>query len=304
MSDLLTHWAVYDDCRRLAAADHAVAPDFVRVMDTQREFARLGALARGGAQWVPAILTQARGRWNDTGGHAHVERRVAFALGGIAHFAADVIMKPLMSELARAEWEAAHAAMQQERSEGAPSVREISAYYDTHVFRRVYLHGREEPFTRFLTAGNATAPGQALEEFVRALFQRALLASHTLAPPKEDFDAWLDNLFARVQPLYLDIQMYTRVFEQPDPAKMACYAVTTRFYCDDDPIVMLARAVHGGAAATPDSLDSACEERANRGGYGQAVALSLRCLRHASRFWRGESATLPDLSQQIVNRKS
>ncbi len=79
----------------------------------------------------------------------------------------------------------------------------LAAYYDTHVFRQVYLNGGAEPFNRFLVADNDTAPGQALEAFVRSLFQRALLSSHTIKPDFDDIDAWLDRLFGAVQSLKL-----------------------------------------------------------------------------------------------------
>jgi len=150
MSDLLTHWAVFDDCRRLTLRDPQMEPLLAETMHEQREFARLGAISRAGSLFVPHILRRARAAWDDEADREMTRRRLAFALGGIAHYAADAVMKPLMSERARADWHEVHRQMAQRRSgqadtEAKASVREVSAYYDVHVFRKVHLAGREEP---------------------------------------------------------------------------------------------------------------------------------------------------------------
>jgi hypothetical protein len=302
MSDLLTHWAVFDDCRRLVRRDPAIEPLFVRLIHEEREYARLGSISRGGGRWVPAILEHARSQWADTQDVTFLGRKLAFALGGIAHFPADFVMKPLMSKLAKADWDATHHAMQGRiGAESAPEkkvlIREISAYYDVHVFREVYLAGQEEPFTRFLVAENTTAPGQALEAFIQALFQRALLSSHTLAPDMDNIDAWLDQLFARVQPLYVDIGMYTRVFTNPDPEKIERFQVTTAFYRADDPIIQIARALQRGAAIDDSAFDAALVPDTNSSGYGRALEIGMRCFREASAYWRGEREEPPDVRQ-------
>lgn len=296
MSDMLVHWAVFDDMRRIAAHDTSLLPVINEVMDEQVEFARLGALSRGGNKWIRHVLNQ----WRDGCNQDELaHRKLAFALGGIAHYAADVVMKKLMSEKARADWNEAHAAMQSSRGakDGKPSIREVSAYYDTYVFRKVYMAGDEEPFNDFLCAANETGPGKALEAFVRSLFQRALLSSHTFAPDCEHIDNWFETLFSKIQPLYVDIELYTRVFANPDPAKMETYGVETDFYTDMDPVIKLARKVHAGSAATADVIESAIAEEVNTTGYGRSLALSMRRLRDASAFLAGMSDAEPDVKQ-------
>jgi hypothetical protein len=56
MSDLLTHWAIFEDLRRLSQHDPAIAPLFASILQEEREFARLGAISRGGSVFVPHIL--------------------------------------------------------------------------------------------------------------------------------------------------------------------------------------------------------------------------------------------------------
>jgi hypothetical protein len=297
MSDLLTHWAVFEDCRRLALLDDRVDPLLARVMHEEREFARLGALARSGATFVPHILRAVREAYRQDGEDGLPRRKLAFALGGITHYAADVIIKPLAKSRTQVDWNKAHHRMQHGDSAPDSPIREISAYYDTHVFRKVYLAGQEEPFNRFLLAENGTEPGQALEEFVFALFQRALLASHTLAPDKDDLDGWLDSLIAHVQPLYVDVRTFVRVFAAPDPDKMRTYGVEDAFYLEDDPAIRAARSAQAGQAIRASELAAALDEAANTSGYAKAVCRGVQRMGQASAFWRGEDDTTPDLQQ-------
>ncbi len=305
MSDLLTHWAVFEDMRRLAAQDAAVCGDFTQALEAESEIARLGALTRGGGKWVPALLARYRpGEAPVVPDSDTVRRKLAFALGGIAHYAADVRMKPLMSRVARADWNSTDAAQQRAatRSASAPekvSIREVSAYYDCHVFREVYRDGAEPPFTPdgALLGANAGGAGRALESFVRALFQRALLSCHTLAPDTGDVDGWLDRLFVLLQPLYISLDLYARVYANPDPAKMAAYEVETTFYCADDPVVRAARAAQNGRRPAAGAIEAALAENANRGEYGRAVALALCRLRDASAYWERRTDELPKVQQ-------
>ena len=309
MSDLLTHWAVFDDCRRLAAIDPRTEPFFNRLLDDQREPARLGGITRYGSRWIPPILKSARADREAAESDERFRKRIAFALGGILHFPADQVFKPLMSELAQADWDSTHHLMQgrtpnPDAVQDKVSIREISAYYDCHVFRKVYLTGHEEPFSRFFVTENATEPGRELEAFVRALFQRALLSSHTLNPNMDDFEGWLDRVLAKIQPLYIDIGLYVRVFHAPDPQKMEAYQVESAFYRDADPVIALARAVQRGYRPDNSELDAAVDSPENRSGYATCLGMGVRLMREASAFWRGEVPEPPDVRQSHLWRNA
>jgi len=154
MSDMLTHWAVFEDCRRLALLDNRVDRALAGIMHDEREFARLGALARAGEFFVPHILNLARNAPRRGNNSALLRRKLAFALGGITHYAADAIMKPLAKAKTQADWNEGHWQMQ--RGDGAPdsAIREVSAYYDTHVFRK----GRKSPSIAFSSPITTPSP--------------------------------------------------------------------------------------------------------------------------------------------------
>jgi hypothetical protein len=299
MSDLLTHWAIHDDCRRIVLADPRFEPDFASVLTTHNPTARLGAITRYGGKWVPRLLGSHRpdpGQTFDTAGRPG--QRLAFALGGITHFSADYVMKPVMSRLAKADWNRTHHAMAAGTAgSSAVSIREISAYYDCHVFREVYLAGHEEPFNRFLLLDHTAEPVRAVDQLIRSLFQRAILASHTFKPEPADADGWLDALLDHTQPLYLQIELYSRVYAAPDPAKLAAYEVESTFYRRDDRVLRLARSIQRREPTTPDAIDAATTPDANSSAYATAVALGVRTLGEAADYWRRRRPEPPDVSQ-------
>ena len=288
MSDLLGHWAVFDDTRRLAALDPDVEPRFGEILRQRETEARFGAISRGGGWWVYRLLPPVRERLQTNGeaddSNATVETmecRLAYALGGIIHYPADLYVKPLLKK----------------HTSEVITKRMVSAYYDIEVFREVYQSGTVEPFHQFLLTHNTTAPGQALERFIASLFQRALLSSHTLAPPKEDFEGWLDSLFAKTQPLYVDVQLYCRIWENPDPELEEQLEVRSAFYNREDPAIILAREIQLGATPDPSEIAKATAESANQSAYGKAVALALSLLRETSHWWRDPNHPLPSVIQ-------
>lgn len=293
MSDMITHWAVFDEAMKLVRLDRRTDARLLAIVESQPDAARLGAITRFGSVWVPRILKDARsagGTLDDAG-----KRRVAFAFGGIAHYPADEVLKPLMSRLARADWESAHHGMQLGDA-GSVSIREISAYYDCCVFREVYADGSAEPFSPAMFA-RMPAGAAGVEALVRTLFQRALLACHTFNPGQEDPVAAIDQLLAKIQPLYLDLDLYARVYADPDARKVESLGVYTHFYVRTDPTLALLRRVRAGERVSQDELEQATSRGVNAGGYAQAVAMAVRVLAQASDFWAGRRESPPDVKQ-------
>jgi hypothetical protein len=303
MSDMMTHWAVFDDSRRLMAADGTIEPVFSEVAEKEQDIARLGALTRGGMKWMQPLLELARDTWADPAAHPEIDRRLAFVVGGITHQACDSVAKYLLSRHAGSEWNLAHHVLQKdpgtrgrEHEVDTDHIQEVSAYYDAHVFRKVYLEGREAPFNALMLAKGGGDAADALEQFIGTSFQRALLTAHTLVPPPPgDMAAllrWQDAVFSYMQPRYLHMKFWVEAFNNPDPAKQAKYAVETEFYRDSDPAIVAARKLQSGATVSQAEIEDAAREGANESMYGQALELSARYMRSATAFWHRKADAL------------
>ena len=181
MSDLLTHWAVMDDCRRLMPFVAGVAPEFGESLNRHHYLARLGSNTRTEGHWIPPILRWTRQHWDDPAMHPEAEIKLAFCVAGLAHTACDVEMKQLRIKTVLAE-------------ENSPDPtpddveRLVYAYHDTHVFRKVYRDGAEEPFNTFMMADIQTGAGQKLEKMAKALFQLAMMGTRTMVQDERELD--------------------------------------------------------------------------------------------------------------------
>ncbi|HTJ57921.1 MAG TPA: hypothetical protein VL418_10205 [Devosiaceae bacterium] len=303
MSDMLTHWAVFDDSLRLMQRDQRIEPAFVEACRRQPQIARLGACTRAGSKWMQPLIELARASWNTPEAHPVIDRRLAWAVGGITHQACDTVAKPLLSVHAGAEWNLAHEVLQQtpkgrghEDEVDTRRVQQCSAYYDVHVFKKVYVNGSEEPFARFFLSNELGPVGKVFEEFVGTMFQRALLSAHTFKPPQpyddNSFLAWQDHVFDYMQPRYLDTQIWIDAFTTPDPALIEEFGVETNFYRDDDPMIEVARAIHAGGSVSQSAIEAASRDGLNQSMYGQALELSLRYLVNGTDFWHGRKDRL------------
>ena len=294
MSDMLTHWASFEDCKRLAQLDENIAPDFRTAVDKGQHFARLGTLSYGGNTWMEPLLRGARDNWNASPRADKYDRNLAFVLGGLIHQACDRVMKPFLSAAAGSDWSEMHAAMRGgkgERSSEVIATQELSAYVDAEVFRQVYAGGEDAPFSRFFMS-ELSRDGRDFEEFVRATYQRSLLASHTLRPDQANLDAWLDNLFEKIQPLYLDVDLWVKVFRHPDPKKIEALALHETFYRLDDPSIRAARLIREGKPVDEDLRRAVFDAGTSTCAYGEVLQLGLSYMRSASAFWRRETEVL------------
>ena len=293
---MLTHWASFDDCRRLAQLDEKIAPDFRAVIERRAQEARFGTLTRGGNVWMEPTLRNARDRWREPEHRERNERNVAFVLGGLIHQACDRVMKPILTKAAGHDWSEIMAVMQdskevqEAREKDIAETQEASAYFDAEVFRQVYAGGKERPFSRYFMA-DVTPDDEAFEKVIQAMFQRTVLGSHTLKPDSDHMEAWLDNLFDHLQHLPVKVERWLRVYNHGDPRKAEAIGATTGFYRVDDPLIAAARLLQSGK--TPDAAlkRKVFDEGASICAYGDVLQTGLVYLREASAFWRGEVAT-------------
>ena len=181
MSDLLTHWAVFDDCRRLLPFADGVDPFFAEVVEAERAFARLGAITRTEGHWIPPLLRWARDHMAQPELQSEIRRKVACCVAGLTHTACDRLMKPYMQSIVYAD-EAS------DNPTGDDVHRLVYAYQDTFVFEHVYLDGAEEPFNRFMMSQMNTASGQALERWIGTCFQRGIMSIRTTITDESQLD--------------------------------------------------------------------------------------------------------------------
>ncbi|MHA7874249.1 hypothetical protein [Roseivivax sp.] len=302
MSDMLTHWAICDDSLRLMSADARVEPAFTQACDRQTQVVRLGACTRGGGQWMHPLMAEAKQRWDDPDAHPEVDKKLAWAVGGITHQACDTVAKPYLSVHAGSEWSLTHGvligrpnARGREAEVDPVAMQTCSAYCDVHVFRKVYLSGEEAPFTSLFLQDHGDT-GAVFEAFINTMFQRALLTAHTFKPPQPHDDAsfmvWFNNMMDYIQPNYLDSAHWVKAFNDPDPALMEKYAIETKFYLDDDPIIEVVRAIHAGKSVSQGAIEAASAEDTNQSMYGQGLELSLRYLLNGTDYWQGRADQL------------
>jgi hypothetical protein len=297
MSDMLTHWAAFEDCCRLVQLDALVEPEFQTALRENREAGRLGTLTRLGAKWMQPMLESVRDHWSQASRDPKLARNLAFVLGGLVHQATDNVMKPPLSRAAGGTWSQMQAYLR--GTPGTPPVspevveaaHEYSAYLDAEVFRQVYLDGHADPFSEFFIA-RLSPKGKAFEEFIRALFQRSLLSVHTLNPTVDHMEDWLENLFRTVQPAFVGVDRWVRVFNEADPRKIEAYEVRTSFYRPDDPAIRAARALQRGEPVDAATKEAVFADGTHTCYYGHILQTGLEYTRKASQFWRGETSHL------------
>lgn len=298
MSDMVTHWAVFDDCRRMVQVDETIEPLFKRLISDHHGFARLGSLTRYGTLITNHILKQIQDGGRKSNLTAKDERNLGFVLGALTHQACDKAMKPLLSKVSGEDWNRLQYAQIDQNDDlvtlkdAIEKSHEVSAYYDAEVFREVYMGGGEaEPLSIFFLT-ELTPQGRTLNDAIRGMYQRAFLACHTFKPDLEHIDDWLETVFNNVQPLYLDTDEWVRVYNNPDPAKIREYGVRTEFYDKNDPTIQAARLIQAGKPLPDDLRKAVYEDGETRCSYGEALQLCLLYLRRATAFWRGETDTL------------
>ena len=151
--------------------------------------------------------------------------------------------------------------------------------------------GRADPFSEFFMA-KLSPKGKAFEEFIRALFQRSLLSVHTLNPTVDHMEDWLENLFRTVQPAFVGVDRWVRVFNEADPKKIEAYEVRTAFYRPDDPAIRAARALQRGEQVDAATRQAVFADGTHTCYYGHILQTGLEYTRKASQFWRGETSHL------------
>lgn len=286
MSDMLSHWAIFEDCRKIAAFDAQFDEGLSKVIESQLEYARLGTVSRGGNRWMQPLMERARAVWDRDDAHPQQDRKLAFALGGLPHQAIDNVIKPYREVL-----------VDRNDAEGTPVEnihRWAYAYQDAFLFQKVFASGEagDGYLNSLLLADNDGDAARAIEAFARTMVLRGLQGLHTLKPYEDDMDAWLDGIVEAIQPVTVDIQRLVEAQNRPDPAMLERFKLEEEFYSSADPVIALAEKVRGGGRPGQDEIDAALDVTVNKSVYGRALAVGIQYMREGTRFWRGETEAL------------
>jgi hypothetical protein len=306
MSENVTHVAVCDDVARLAQHHAGVPGPFKQVLAQHLDIARLGAATRTADRWSAELIAWARDNWpvsangqakdSEEGGMAATpERKLAFVLGALTHRAADRLFKPIF-QYCRERY-------------GEETGIECSIHCDVYVFNEVYGAGQggarplnggaagngglptsmENPYQRAVFGAVNGETGRAVEEYLRVLWQRALIGMHTFSPDPQDMHGWLDRMFTNAQAFSISLEQYRQAVERPDPAKFKRYVEDTHSYDRDDALIRLARRAQRGETPAAGEVEAALEattEQSSR--YARAVRKGLEYVLAGGRLWRGE----------------
>lgn len=277
MSDHIAHLAICDDTFRLALTHDAIPARFKEIIAAHRDSAHMGAVTRTADQWTAEILVAAR----DHPADPLAPQKVAFVLGALTHRAADRLTKPITNC-----WPG-----QPDAGEPGGSANESKIMQDLFVFKEVYGSGlgpNAPLFPPTLLAVPVTEAEAKAEEYFRVLLRRALIAMHTIAPDTGNIHNWLTAFLSRLQTYPKSLHQYARLAAEWDPDKVRRYLIEKNFYCRDDELIQLARAIQRGATVTGAQVEAAragiqpCHSR-----YARALAKALDYLLAAGELYAG-----------------
>jgi hypothetical protein len=277
MSEEIVHFAVADDMRRLVLASDRFCRAFQETLADREEKMRLGALTRGTEKFCGAMIESVRDRNDAQSPPGRDADKLAFCLGTLAHRAADRLCKPLYDSQA---------------FDGKYTRRQIKICQDVFTFDRVYGKGRRSPYRPDALNPILPLPGgmdwdaETFEQYVHTLLQRMLLKAHTLKPA-DDADAWMDELFSRLQEFKDDFGLWHKLLNEGDPELFQRSVEQVNFYNDADPILDLLGDLRAGQKPDRESIENRFRLGDKSSIYARCVSQACGYVQLAGEFWQG-----------------
>jgi hypothetical protein len=277
MSEEIVHFAIADDSRLLVLASSRFCEAFKTVLADRIEKFRLGALTRRTEKFCGDMIHQLRDRCRGQAPQGRDADKLAFCLGTLTHRAADRQCKPLFAA---------------QSYDGAYSNRQIRICQDVFIFDRIYGRGRRHPYRPDALDPVLPLPGgmdwdaATFEQYIDVLLQRMLLKAHTLKPA-DDAEAWLDDLFARLQEFKDDFSEWHRLLTEGDEELFHRAIEQVNFYNESDPLLDLLRDLRAGQSVSEDSVESRFRLGDKNSVYARCVSQGCGYIQLASEFWQG-----------------
>lgn len=190
MSEHITHVAVYDDSVRLVQYSGRFTAAFKEITSKEFDTGFTTSGTYGNHLWAVPLLEECRQKYKEGDRSRETLRKIAAAIGWITHRAADLIVKPILANIA---------------FENNPLFNDVeqSAYYDTVAFREVFRGGKIS-ITPFEPLSPATFEDDMkshpasvvvnIGEFetpVAHFYVNELLKNHAFVQEQSDIDAWM-----------------------------------------------------------------------------------------------------------------
>lgn len=270
MSEHITHTALTDDCARLTCFCPTTADAIREALADHPDIARLGGITRRGDEFTVGLLNRIRDGWAAQSLAERLPEKLAFVLGWMCHRAADRQMKPLFRRL-----------------DAGCTLKptDCSIYHDVFLFREVYGGGAREPYSQGTLSADLGA--DELEQLLRTIWQRSLIAMHTFIPDADDIDGWLERVFSLRQRFTVDLRRYAEVLANPDHEKTQRFLREPNFYDGGDPLIALARDLQAGRVPPLEALPAALQA-APQSQYAQALRRAYDYVQAASRYFLRE----------------
>ena len=277
MSEHITHVALCDDGRRLAAVTPEIPAALNEAWAANPEMGRAGGITRFADRFSAEIIAKSR---DEAATDEDAGAKLAFVLGALTHRAADRLMKPVFAYF-----------RQQDDYDG---VNRATMHCDVFMLKHVI-----KVFPASMFAGDETPEQARLDEVVWASLGRALVNLHTIIPDVDDIDGWLSRLKGVTQEQRMRMDVYREMFNADDPAAHERYIVQTHFYDADDPIVQVAATLREGGSVSGADLDAAVAATTQDSSrYARALAQANGYLRAAGALYEGR-ATIEETKPKL-----
>ena len=254
-----TYTAIADDCLTLLAHDDSAGGVF-RTMLTNRDFVHLGNTSDLDEQAIHLLMENRADNIRTGYEPDECAQKEVFLFGNLCRRETEKI-----PELANDDEEQA---LQQ----------------DAAIFR-VY-HARSMSGTggmtdEMLRQHNMT-PEEAVrktEDFLRIVFKRAIVRTHTFKPGYEDIQTWLRRFFRKQQQYEALLPRYAGAIVRPDPALVVKHLKHPDFYNPEDRLLRMAAVLREQKSPEIGSLAEALNEEPGASVYGQALRNCCRAAR-------------------------
>ncbi len=280
MSENITHMAVFEDSSRLALHSPHVCTAFKETLKKHWEVARHGSVTVSGDNSTVHLLNFTRANWKTRRPEDHIDERLAYLLGWRCHLAADRTFKPVYRRLDKEHY-----------LKALDGVSDCTIYHDVTIFREVYKGGKIHPFRESSLdyrleshpAGQAL-PVSVLQDLFGAQTQSQLIELQSFLSDDSNFDAWLELVFARLEPYNVELNRYADAHHNADRDKLYRFIIKPNFYDRKDALIQLARGVQDNEIPDID-IDAALSAADTGSQYAQALKLGHEFLAAASDYF-------------------